>query len=243
MKKIIIITGFFLTVFICVFPAFSEVVYEREVSLGYNLSKGNTNTEQLDLAAKYNRNRPHIDEVTFKGNFSYAAANKEMTAQKWFGLGRYAYSLGNLKKWYNFYRLEASHDGFANIDYRLVPATGVGYWFLDKEDLKFLSEAGFGFQRTVYRDETKTRNEPIFTPRLYFMKKISPPFTISEDLTFYQSLSNTEHYNARSETSATAAINERLSLRTSFIDEFESVPAEGKKRNDIKLLTALVVKF
>jgi putative salt-induced outer membrane protein YdiY len=214
----------------------------REVSFGYNLAKGNTNTEQLDFGVKYNKNRFHIDELTYKASFLYGAFDKKMNAQKWYGLGRYAYNFGETKSWYRFYRMEADRDRFANIDYRLVPAAGIGYWFLDREDKKFLLEGGLGFRHIVYRDDTKDRNEPVFTPRAYFLKKVSGTLTLSEDFIFYQSLKDSR-YSLRSESAAVNAINDRLALRLSFIDEFDSEPAGNAKRNDIRFITSLVVNF
>ena len=101
-----------------------EVIWEKKISVGYNKSSGNTQTSQLAMNLFMNRNRKHVDEITLKGDVYYSSSNKKMDAQKWFVSGRYAFSFGKNKKWYNFYKLETDHDRFADVDYRVVPGAG-----------------------------------------------------------------------------------------------------------------------
>ncbi|MGB3241537.1 MAG: DUF481 domain-containing protein, partial [Candidatus Omnitrophota bacterium] len=123
-----------------------KVVWTREISAGYNFSRGNVKTEEIYANVFVNRNIKHVDEVTGKANIYYSESDREMNAQRWYGLGRYAYSFGKSKKWYNFYRVEADHNRFANIDYRIIPATGVGYWIFEEPDTKLLAELGVGWE-------------------------------------------------------------------------------------------------
>lgn len=74
------------------------------------------------------------DEWTGQLKAYFSTSNDEIDAKKFYGMGRYAFSYGSNLKWYNFYKFEADQDRFANIDYRLIPSTGVGYWFSDLED-------------------------------------------------------------------------------------------------------------
>ena len=100
--------------------------------MGYNKSSGNTQNSQLSMSLYANRKTDH-DEFTIKGNSLYSSSNNNMDAQKWFASMRYAFSFRE-RKWYNFYKLESDHDKFANVDYRIVPSAGIGYWFSDRPD-------------------------------------------------------------------------------------------------------------
>ncbi len=102
-------------------------------------------------------------------------------------MARYAYSFGGDLKWYNFYKLEADEDYFADIDYRLTPSTGVGYWFSDTDDLKAMAEMGLGYQYTNYRIEVKSTGEPVLVPRIFIDKRLIAKLHLSEDLTAYPS--------------------------------------------------------
>ena len=219
------------------------VEWQREASLGYDYTTGNTRESQLSGSFLINRNNNHVDEWTIKGDIYYSSANKKMDAQKWYNMARYAHSFGSIKKWYNFYRFEADHDRFADIDYRLVPAAGIGYWFYDIPGLKLLAEAAAGFQRTAYRTNIKDGNEWVFIPRFFIEKKLFTNTTIKQDLFYYFPFEGFSNYRLHSETSLDIAMNHVLSLRLSLIDDYNAEPPAGSKQNDLRLVSSVVCSF
>ena len=89
-----------------------------------------------------------------------------MNAQRYDAMTRYAYSFGKKKKWYNFYKAEVNRDRFANIDVRLIPSTGVGYWFSDSPKWKLFTELGAGVEITDFRRGDEKRDiELVLIPR------------------------------------------------------------------------------
>ncbi len=219
------------------------IQWKREISVGYNATRGNARTEQFSLSAFLNRNNKHIDEWTFKGDILYSSSNKKMDAQKWYGMGRYAFSLGPRKAWYHFYRLEADHDRFANVDYRFIPATGLGYWFFGLPKTKLITEIAVGLEHTDYRDETKNTSKMVLIPRLFYEQTIFKNATFSEDLYFYPTLINSGSYRIRSETAFTVSLNKILSLRLGFIDEYNSSPPNDTDKNDLYFISSLMYSF
>ncbi len=220
-----------------------SVEWQREVSLGYDYATGNTRESQLSGSFLINRNNNHVDEWTIKGDIYYSSVNRKMNAQKWYNMARYARSFGSMKKWYNFYRLEADHDRFADIDYRLVPAAGIGYWFYDISGLKLLGEAAAGFQRTAYRTNIKDENEWVFIPRLFMEKKLFTNTSIKQNLFCYFPFEGFSKYRLYSETSLDIAMNHALSLRLSLIDDYNAEPPTSTKKNDLRLVSSLVCSF
>lgn len=220
-----------------------EVIWDREVSVGYNKATGNTRDSQLAINFFANKKREHIDEFTLKGDFYYSSSGKKMDAQKYYGMVRYAFSFGRNKAWYNFYRLEADHDRFANIYYRIVPATGVGYWFYDLPGIKIMTEVGIGLEHTDYNNQTKDRNEAILAPRAFIEKTLFDNLKISQDLYFYPVLDNFNQYRLHSDTALTIAMNKKLSLRLSLIDDYNSDPPKDTKKNDLRLISSLAYSF
>jgi len=221
--------------------AVEDKLWSAEFSLGYNKSGGNTQNSQMVNSLYANRKTDH-DEFTIKGSSSYSSTNKKMDAQSWRGMLRYASSFDK-KKWYKFYKLEGDHDKFAAVDYRLIPSVGIGYWFSDSEDWKVMVEAGLGLEHTSYNDGTDDNNEAVLIPRAFLEKKIFKTATISQDITLYPSLEDTGGFRLRSETALTSPINDKISLRLSFIDDYDSLPAENAKKNDTKILSSLVYSF
>lgn len=220
-----------------------EVIWQREIAAGYNRTTGNTRDSQLSIGFFINRNKKHVNEITLKGDAYYSSSNRKMNAQKWWGMARYAFSFGSAKKWYNFYRLESDHDRFADIDYRLIPSTGVGYWFYDLPEVKLLAELGVGLEHTDYRSKIKDRDEAILIPRAFFEKTLFTNSKISQNLYLYPALEDFNEYRLRSETILAVALNKKLSLRLSLIDDYNSAPPEDTKKNDLRLMSSLAYSF
>ncbi len=222
----------------------SEVIWKREVALGYNTSRGNTETGEFSGDFIVNRKHKHVNETTVKGNLYYSEADKKMDAEKWYGLGRYAFNFGADKKWYNFYSAEIDHDRFANINYRFLPAAGVGYYFFDLDDIKLLAEIGVGWEHTDYRDDAKDSDEAVLVPRVYFEKRILERLVVSQDFYYYPALRDFSDYRFRSETAVTGELTSLLAIRFSLIDDYNSQPKdEETKKNDMRLMSSLVCSF
>lgn len=220
-----------------------QIIWKREVAAGYNTTRGNTKTEDISGSFSVSRNKVHVDEITVKGDAYYASADRQMNTQKWYGMGRYAFSFGKTKKWYNFYRIEGDHDRFANIDYRIIPAAGIGYWFFDLARIKFMLEAAAGLEYTDFADETKDSSEIVLIPRLFYEQKIFKNITVSEDLIFYPPVENFGDYRLRSETALTGVISKGLAVRLSLIDDYNRKPPEDTKKNDMRVLSSVVYSF
>jgi len=220
-----------------------EISWKREVSVGYDRSSGNTESDQLSANALLNRNREHIDEITLKGNTYYSSFDKQMNAQKWYGMGRYAFSFGGNKKWYNFYRFEADHDRFANVDYRFVPAAGLGYWFSDLPELKLIAEAAIGWEYTEFKIGEGDSKEVILAPRGFLEKKIFDRLIVSEDFYAYPTVEDFSDYRLHSETAFTSPLTDKLSLRLSLINDYNSNPSVNVKKNDLQFISSLMYSF
>ena len=219
------------------------IVWKREVSAGYNYTRGNVRDDQLSASLFINRNRMHIDEITLKGNAYYSALDEETNAQKFYGLGRYAFSFGKAKAWYNFYSLEADHDRFSGISYRLIPAAGVGYWFYDLPGFKLMAEAGIGIEHTDYKGETEDTNEMVIIPRAFFEKDLFGLAKISQDVHVYPVVTDPGEYRLRSESALIIPGFKKISVRLSFINEYNSNPPEETKKLDRRFMSSLVYSF
>jgi putative salt-induced outer membrane protein YdiY len=166
-----------------------------------------------------------------------------MNAQKWYTLERYGKSFGESKKWYWFMKNEVDHDKFAAVNYRVVPAGGVGYWFKDQDESKLLLEIGNGWEYTDYSDERQNESNYVLMPRVFFEKLLLKGVRISEDIIFYPTFSKTAGYRFRSVTYITLDIHKGLAVRFSLIDEYNSAPALGKQKNDMQLIASGVYGF
>ena len=218
-----------------------DPVWERRISLGYNSSSGNSETAKITARLNVLR-KSEAGEFTLKADYYYSSSDNTMDSEKWYGMGRYDLIFGG-GKWHNFYKIEADHDRFANVDYRIVPAVGIGYRFADEPDWKARIEGGFGWERTSYRDSSPNDEEVVFVPGALLERKFFENLTISEDLTLYPSLENSGEFRMHSDTSLTNPISDGISLSISVVNDYDSDPAGGKEKNDMRIISTLNVSF
>ena len=215
--------------------------WTRSISAGYNKSNGNTKSSNFSVRLLVDR-KTDADDFSMKSDVYYSSANNKMDAQKWSGMLRYAYRFRE-KSWYNFYKIENDHDRFANIEYRIIPSTGLGYWFFDTPGFKALAEFGVGFEHTRFRKEEPDQNETVLIPRAFLEKKVFSRSKVTQDISVYPSLTESGEYRLHSETSLVNPLNEKLSLCFSFIDDYYSDPAEPAKENDSRFISTLRYSF
>lgn len=221
-----------------------EIAWEKEISLGFNAARGNTETTELTGSALLSRRHIGENEITFKGNIFYSESDKEMDSRKWYALARYALNFSPSRKWYSFYRIEVDHDRFANINYRTLPAAGLGYWVLDMDDTELVVELGSGLEYTNYRHHRKSSYEAVLAPRLAFKKRLFRKVLLAGSFDIYPEMSSLGEYRFRAETTLTTELTEKLALRLSLIDEYKSQPEEeGVKKNDLRLISSIVYSF
>ncbi len=219
------------------------VEWTGQIEGSYLLKSGNTVANGLGGKFIINRKREKVDEWTLQGRGSYASEDKRMNTQAYYGLLRYAWSLGNAKKWYQFNKIEADHDHFANIRSRYTPATGLGYWFLDQEPFKALLEGGLGIQRTDFRHDKSDTTEVIVSSRAYFEWLMLEKLSLSQEFLFYPYISELGEYRFRSETSLKIPLYAGVSFRSGLVDEYQSNPSGETLKNDIRLESSLAYSF
>lgn len=220
-----------------------QIVWKRDIALGYNNVTGNTRESQFSGSFLINRNNVYVDEWTLTGNIYYSSNKRKMDSQKWFVSGRYAYSFGRTRRWYNFYKMEADHDRFADIGHRLVPSAGIGYWLYDTCDFKLLAETAIGFEHTEYRTDLKDGDKWVLIPRVFFEKRLFSNTTLTQDIYYYPELKKFGDCRLRSATSLNIGMNDKLSIKISLIDDYNSIPPKGVKDNDLRLISALAYSF
>ncbi len=215
--------------------------WKGEVAAGANRSTGNTETEELSISAEASK-ITEKDEINFKGSSYYSSSKGAMDAQKWYVMGRYGRKIWN-RKWVSFSRLEADHDKFAGIYYRLIPSAGLGYWFADTPEWKAMTESALGYEITDYNNDTGDTEEPVLILRVFVEKTFSAGLKISNDTSVYPSLEEPGEYRVHSETAATEPLGNGVSIRLSYVVDHDSDPPEDLEETDTRLMASVVYSF
>lgn len=223
-------------------PDGKEVLWEVDAKAGYAFSRGNFDDQSIASGLFIHR-KTGYDEWTHRLFLNYSERDGEVDDQRYGGLLRYAFSFGRRLAWYNFYKAEGDHDRAANVDRRLVPSTGVGYWFSDLPTWKAMVELGVGWERVRFRDKTEDRSDLVLVPRFYLEKNVGEDLTLSEDFIAWSRLTGGGETRFRSETKFTDPLFAKLSLEIQLVNEYNSDPAGEAEKNDLRLLSSLVYSF
>lgn len=227
--------------------------WDTSAALGLTLTRGNSDTllftgniitgkkwDQHEVAlgadATYGESKVTEDRVP------PATGTREVTkknAEALHGFGQYNRLF--TERAYGFVRLDALHDAVARVEYRLTLSPGIGYYFIKKEDTRLSGEVGPGLVHEKQGGEVST----YLTLRLAerFDHKLSDRAKLWQSLEILPQVDDYENCIINFEIGLESALTEKLSLRTYIQNSYDNQPADGRDRNDFKLVTALAYKF
>jgi putative salt-induced outer membrane protein YdiY len=212
------------------------------VSLGANLTDGNSETKQLNgsvigegenrlgsvragVEGNYGKSKLNdVDETTAKNAKAFAQARKTLTEMT------YAY-------------LEASvlYDDIASIDYRATAGPGLGLYLIKSDATKLSVEAGLSYITEDVGDEKDDYVAARAAER--FERRLSENAKMWESVEYMPQIDDTANYLLNSEVGAEAAMAGNMSLRLVVQDRYDSTPAPDRKENDLSVIAALSWKL
>ncbi len=238
------ITGAALTAQTVVFgqsaPTLTESVkWETSASLGFTLTSGNSDTllatADITSSRKWDKN-----ELTAAAGLTYGQNSGVKNSDSQHISLQYNRLLTG--KWFAYGRVEWMRDSIADIDYRLTVSPGMGYYFWKDAKKGFLrAEVGPGY---VFEKKGGVSDDYL-TLRVAerFEYKLSDTAKLWQSLEITPDVRNFSNYQAVGEIGVDLTIVKNLGLRAYIQDVYNNQPAAGRKKNDLKLVTALSYKF
>lgn len=211
------------------------------LSLGFALTRGNSQTKNLALAFTATRTGLH-DELAMYANSIYASndapgAIPGTTANTIQGGIRYDHDL--TPRLFGFVNADLMTDDLQSLDLRSVFGGGLGLHVIKREATTLDFLGGANYTREKY--SLLTRNFAAATLGEEFMHKVHASTVIKQKLYFFPDLSNTGEYRATFDFGTVTKISKWLGWQNAFGDIFVTNPPAGKKQNDIVLTTGLNV--
>jgi putative salt-induced outer membrane protein YdiY len=209
------------------------------------ISRGNTYAESFALSADAVRRSPD-DRMTLGAGYSYGrerdpdTGNKSTSEDNWFVLGKYDYFLS--KKLYVFGLTRVERDRIARLDLRVSPSTGLGYQWVERSDFNANTEAGIGW---VYEDYEDAGSDSHFTARLayHIEKRFNDRLTVFHNLEYLPSVEDGSDYNVNADVGTRITLTKPMFTEFKVEWQFDSTPAPGAEKNDLKYLLSLGWKF
>lgn len=210
--------------------------WNGSAELGFLMTRGNTQTDSLNLAAKLENTRRkwhHI--VEFKA--LQASEQNVSTAESYEATGRTEYLLDDND--YIFGSLRYQDDRFSGYDRRTTEVGGYGHQFLKRPDMKLKGEFGAGARQTKNTDNTR-EDEGILRVGLNYNWEITKTSSFNQDIFVEHGNVNTA---TESVTALTVKINSKLAMKLGVTVKDNSHPPVGFKNTDTKTAVTLVYDF
>lgn len=226
-------------------PAPPDTGWKSSAAAGLTLTRGNSSTLLATLGAstgkKWDANEISLGIDGAYGKSKDSTGNNQTTAGSAHAFMQYN-RLFN-ERLYGYLRIEGLHDAVADIRYRLTLSPGLGYYFIKQKKTDLSAEVGPG----LVVERLGSDNKTYVTLRVgeKFHHEISDRARIWEMADIMPQVDKFSHYliNAELGIEADLTADKRLSLRAVLQDSYNSQPAQGRYKNDAKIITAIAYKF
>jgi putative salt-induced outer membrane protein YdiY len=209
------------------------------ITAGLSLTSGNSSSELATLKFLTDKKTP-ADEYGFGADGAYGSANGTQNNDNIHAFGQWNHLFS--ERTFSYLRLEGLHDDIAAVRYRGTFTTGLGYYFIKEKETTLAGEIGPG----VVAERVGTNDNTFATLRL--AERFEHKFTEShariwQSFEILPQVDKVSDYLINAEIGAEAAVSKNLNLQVCLDDAFNSEPAAGSKRNDVKLVSGISYKF
>ncbi len=211
-------------------------------SISFDLTGSSGNSENFGLASQLKAAYGNEREVT-KFHFSYHNSHKsgETTADETKAGAEHSSFFGEKTGWYVKADLES--DQLEDVDLRSTTAAGIKYALLELEDQDLDIRAGLAFRFESYDDGDESA--PALDLGLEHSYRLTELLSIVTELDYVPSIEEFPDYRVTQDTGLEIPLSKggRWKLRTGLANDYNSRPASGKERLDVRYYTRLVFSW
>ena len=204
-----------------------------------NGTHGNTENAALGGGAEVIR-ETDADRFRVGVRSAYESQSNKMTVQNTLGWANYDYFFGEHWMARGFGRLE--HDRFKDLVLRTTVGGGPGYRFIHTKKLYLATYVGLAYVDENFR-VAEDRSFVSAALGDEFRWKISDTQSFYQTLDIYPSLEDTSDVITDATVGFRQGLGKHLFLDVGLVDEYDTKPAPGRVKNDLKYLGQLGYQF
>lgn len=213
-------------------------LWSGSLSAGGNRQTGNTDRTSATFDVEAAR-ETDFDKLSLLFRYNYAEEDDSVTARNVYGQIGYDYDITARTYWL----LETSllSDEFRELDLRTTSSAGVGYRWIDRDDIQLATEAGLTY---ITRNYESGDDENGLSARLagIFEWDVSETFSFTEEIRLYPALGNGSDI-VKNEAGIKSQITNAWYLHLRHVIDHDTDPPEGLKKTDTKLILSLGYDF
>ena len=218
--------------------------WETTAAAGLTLTRGNSETFlatlSLDTKRKWEKDEAFLGISGGYGENTVNGVNNKNTE---FVQGFGQYNRLFTDRFYGALRLDGQYDGIAGIDYRFKVSPLAGYYLIKNDRMTLAAEGGPSLiMEHLSGQPAHAYWAARFAER--FDYKLTATTKVWETLEYLPKVDDwAQNYLANFEAGIETAITKQWSLSVVFQDQYASEPANGRKKNDLRLLAGTAYKF
>jgi putative salt-induced outer membrane protein YdiY len=212
--------------------------WQSSATLGLTLTRGNSDTVLFTGNLKTGL-KTQDNEWAFGADGAYGENNSVKNTEILHGFGQYNRLFSD--RWFAYARVDALHDGIADVAYRVSLSPGLGYYFIKDKNTSLAAEVGPGvvFERRGGIENTYA------TLRVAerFEHRFSDHARLWQSAEYLPAVKEFGNYLVNAEVGVGASLTKKIELTVTLQDNYASQPAAGRKANDLKLISGITYKF
>lgn len=221
-------------------PAPPKNPWETTAGAGFTLTRGNSDTMLATLTLDTKKKWAH-DEAAFGAAAGYGTENDNRNADFYNAYAQYNHLF--TERFYAGLRVSGNYDGIAHLSYRVTVSPLAGYYLIKNTNTTLAVEIGPAvvFEKFWYQPPDTYM---AFRAAERFEQKLSATTKFWESVSYVPDVKKwSEKYVLTAEAGIDAAITKKWSLRVVGQDIYDSQPANGREKNDFRLIAGTAYKF
>lgn len=219
-----------------------------DVTAGFTVTKGNSNTETGSLGINLVR-RAEQDRITANGGYFFSrqedpdTGDKTTTQDEWFVALKYDYFL--TKQFYSYANTRVERDKIADLNLRLIAGLGVGYQWIETADFNLSTEGGLAWLYEDYSDGDET-DDQISARLAYHIDKsfLNQRIKLFHDFEILPSLEDIpDDFFLTTQAGVRVPFTKVLFGEVKVILDHDATPAPGAEKTDTKYITGVGLSF
>ncbi|MGB7768065.1 MAG: DUF481 domain-containing protein [Verrucomicrobiia bacterium] len=213
-------------------------VWDSTVAFGLTASAGNSDSALVTGNFQTHRKTP-LDEWALGADASYGEVASVKNNETLHAFGQYNRLFD--ERWYGFMRADGLHDGIADVTYRFTFSAGAGYYFIKNKQTSLAAECGPAVLYEKLDDSYHTY--PILRLAERYEHKFDDHARVWQNVEFLPPADSPRNFLINAVIGVETTLTKQLSLQVYVQDNYANQPAPGFKDNDVKLVSALALKF
>jgi putative salt-induced outer membrane protein YdiY len=207
-------------------------------SAGLTLTRGNSHTLLYSADIGTDKKTPE-NEYSLGAAGAYGSQDSKDNVNNYKGFAQWNHLFTD--RFYSYLRVDALRDVIADLDYRINIGPGGGYYFVKATNTTLSGEIGGGYQDEHLGGEYNSYGTIRFAEK--FDHKFSDRARLFQNAEILPQADKFQNYVVNFQIGIEAAITKSFSLKTTLDDAYQSEPAAGRYRNDVKLISGVSYKF